>query len=360
MARLVAFTGEFDGNQDVYVVPAAGGEPRRLTSHPTAMLRLRGRPTANASSSALPGNLLALREALYRASRGRFSDRTAAPDGRARHVFGGRVPARLRPRWNRRNGAGDAYIAIKNYRGGKTSPIWIARLADSSVTPLPRENSNDFNPMWVGDKNLLPVRPHRRDHAVQQRCADASGEAAPHERRLRSEVRLGRSRRHRLRAIWLAAPFTISPLAREHAVPVRIAADLPQIRPHFEKVGDKQILHAALSPTGARALFEARGEILTVPAEKGDIRNLTRAPGVADRDPACPPTAKWIAIFPTSRASMRCISAINRPRRRAQNRPRLAAIVFFYELTWSPDGKKIAYTTNGLNIWYLDIDQAKP
>src|SRR4029450_2107187 len=79
-------------------------------------------------------------------------------------------------------------------------------------------------------------------------------------------------------------------------IPVRVAADLPGVRPRLEKVA-RNIQKPDLSPTGVRAVFEARGEILTVPAEKGDIRNLTDTPGAAERDPAWSPDGKWIAYF---------------------------------------------------------------
>ena len=67
------------------------------------------------------------------------------------------------------------------------------------------------------------------------------------------------------------------------------------MRARFESVDHSQVLHAAISPTGKRVLFEAHGEILSVPKKKGDARNLTRSPGVADRDPAWSPDGKWIA-----------------------------------------------------------------
>src|SRR5436305_1591669 len=55
------------------------------------------------------------------------------------------------PFWNRRSAPG-AYIVWKHYRGGKASPVWVANLADSHVEKVPRKDSNDFNPMWVGNK----------------------------------------------------------------------------------------------------------------------------------------------------------------------------------------------------------------
>ena len=83
---------------------------------------------------------------------------------------------------------------------------------------------------------------------------------------------------------------------KEHAVPIDIIADLTEVRPHFQNVA-REIREARISPTGVRAVFEAHGEILTVPAEKGDVRNLTNSPGVMDRSPAWSPDGRSIAYF---------------------------------------------------------------
>ena len=83
---------------------------------------------------------------------------------------------------------------------------------------------------------------------------------------------------------------------KEHQVPIEIEADLAEVRPHFQNVA-REIRNARISPTGVRAVFEAHGEILTVPAEKGDIRNLTNTPGVMERTPAWSPDGKSIAYF---------------------------------------------------------------
>src|SRR5205085_3569329 len=96
----------------------------------------------------------------------------------------------------------------------------------------------------------------------------------------------------RLGSIWSYDLAT----GKAREIPLRIKSDLPALRPQFQKVGER-VANAALSPTGARAVFEARGEIFTVPAEKGDVRNLTQTPGAAERDPAWSPDGKTVAYF---------------------------------------------------------------
>jgi len=140
---------------------------------------------------------------------------------------------------------------------------------------------------------------------------------------------------------------------------VMIAGDLPATRAHYEKAGDK-VSNAAISPSGVRAVFEVHGEILTVPTDKGDIRNLTRTTGIAERDPAWSPDGKWIAYFSdesgeyalhiseqSGLGAVKKISLGNPPS-------------YFYGPLWSPDSKKILYTDKRLNLWYVDVDKGTP
>ena len=356
----VAFTGNFDGNQDVYVVPAAGGEPRRLTNHPDTDVAVGWSPDGKRIL------FRSGREAYSRFERlltvgldGGLPEALPLPMGVQGSFSPDAAQLAYVPRWNRRLGAGDGYIAIKQYKGGKTSPIWIAQLADSSVTPLPRTNSNDSNPMWVGDKIYFlsdrsgPVTLFSYDvktRAVKQLVANEgfdlkSAAAGP-----------GGIVYEQFGSLHLYDPAK----GKEHAVPVRLAADLPQTRPHFEKIGSKQILAADLSPTGARAVFEVRGEILTVPAEKGDIRNLTRTPGVADRNPAWSPDGKWIAYLADESGEyalhLSDQTGLGEVRKIALGAP----ASFYYDPVWSPDSKKIALRDKRLNLWYLDLEHPAP
>src|SRR6516225_10009678 len=354
----VAFTGEYEGNLDVYVVPTAGGTPRRLTYHPGIDMAVGWTPDG--------------KQVLFRSDRSsysRFNRLFTVP------VEGGGLPTELPlpmgeegsfspdgsklvyvPFWNRRSAPG-AYISWKHYRGGKASPIWIASLADSKIEKIPRKDSNDSNPMWIGDKVYFlsdrdgPVSLYSYDPASKEvnRIQAANGQdilSASGGNGAIVYEQLGA-----LQELDLAS-------GRTRPIDIRLSGDFPAVRPKYEKVA-KKIRSANISPSGVRAVFEARGEILTVPAEKGAIRNVTQTPGVAERHPAWSPDGKWIAYFSDESGEyqlyLRDQRALTEPKKFTLG----DSPSFYYSPQWSPDSKKIAYTDKRHNIWILDIASGK-
>ncbi len=351
---MVAFTGEYDGNRDVFVVPATGGVPKRLTYHPADEYVLGWTPDGKKVLYISWGNSFRHFEfQLYTVPvAGGFPAQLPVPVG---------AEASFSP-----DGTHLAYVphaqwqdAWKRYHGGQTTPIWIADLKDSNTTKVPRDNSNDHNPMWVGDTVYFlsdrngPVSLFAYDTKTRQvsealhsdgfdfKTASAGRDAIVIEQ---------------FGAIKL---FDLSTHQTKN-IPIRVSGDLEAVRPHFAKVDLKRIQSFGISPTGARAVFEAWGEIFTVPTDKGDIRNLTHSPAVADRDPAWSPDGKSIAYFSDESGEYDlCI--------RSQNG--LGAVrhinlgnppSFFYTPAWSPDSKKIAYSDKRLNLWYVDLDNPEP
>ncbi len=348
---LVAFTGEYDGNLDAFVVPATGGVPRRLTWHPGADLVQGWTPdgkgvlvTSNREAYLRGSRLFVARldggleeqVPLPMAEEGSFS-----PDG-ARIAY---VPL-LR-----------AFTVWKRYRGGQTTPVWIANLADSKVERVPRQNSNDFQPVWMGDKVYFlsdrngPVTLFAYDPAKKTVAQLVKNDG--------------------LDLKWLAKGpdvlvyeqfgqiFLFDPKSGKAAkVEIRVSADLLAVRPSIEKALP-YVQTASLSPTGARVLLAARGEVFTAPAQKGDIRNLTQTPGVAERAPAWSPDGKWIAYFSDESGEYALHLREQAGFAEAKKYP-LAEPTYYYTLAWSPDSKKVVYTDKKLNVWYLDLEKKTP
>ena len=350
--KWLAFTGFYDGNADVYVMAADGGAPKRLTWHPGADLVDGWTPDG--------------KKIVFRSPREAYADFNRAYTIPA----DGGVPEAL-PMWRSEEGSyspdGEmfAYVpnfkwqpAWKRYRGGQTTPIYIVRLRDLQLTKVPRENSNDSSPAWYGDKVYFlsdrngPVTLFAYDtkskavkQAVENKGLDLKSVSAGPDALVYEQFG----------GLYIFDPKSGS----SKKLDVRVSGDLPATRAHWEKVADR-IENAGVSPTGQRAVFEARGEILTAPAEKGDIRNLTRTTGVAERDPAWSPDGKWIAYFSDESGEyalhLREQSGLGEVKKINLGTPPS----YFYSPVWSPDSKKIAYADKRLNMWYVDVEKGTP
>ncbi|MGH8371632.1 MAG: S41 family peptidase [Gammaproteobacteria bacterium] len=350
--RMVAYTADSGGNYDVYVVSARGGEPRRLTWHPNADTVVGWTPDGH--------------DVLFRSHRDSTND--------SNHLFtvpvNGGFPHQL-PLPMAEDGAYSpdaSRIAYspnfqwepdwKKYRGGQTTPLWIAQLSDSSVVKIPRDNSNDRDPMWVGKTVYFlsdrdgPVTLFAYDTVSGKVTKLLDNSGFDIDSAAAGPGAIVYSQMGELHLFDLATGKTT-------AVNVRVAGDMPQLLPHFVNVA-KDITTAGISPTGARAVFEAHGEILTVPAEKGDIRDISSTPGAAERFPAWSPDGKSVAYFSDASGEyalyIRDQDGLKPPRKIDLGNPPS----FFYSPVWSPDSKKIAYSDKRLNLWYVDLEHPTP
>jgi tricorn protease len=365
----IAYSARLHGNTDVYVAPATGGVPRRITWHPAgsavegwspdgkSVLISSGRTSyrhfeklflVHADGSGVPEPL-----PLPSGLQGSFS-----PDGQS---LAYQPITKWQPAW-------------KRYVGGQTTPIWIVNLKTLDLVKVPRENSNDSNPVWVGDQvyflsdrdsagaNNGPVTLYRYDTKSKQvsqvmpnggldiksfQAGPATGIDGASRPALVVE-QFGR--------ILLVDPAT----GMNMPIQISIHGELPGLAPHLAAVKPEEIRNAALSPTGARAVFEAHGEIFTVPSEKGDTRNLTNTPGAAERNPSWSPDGKTVAYFSDASGEYQLFL-------RDQTGFKPPTVIdlgpkpsYFYSPAWSPDSKHIAYADKHLRLWVVDVPAGKP
>jgi tricorn protease len=350
---LVAYTGNYHGNDDVYVVPAAGGEPVRLTYHPDADVAVGWTPDG--------------KSVLFRSQRYSYSD----PDQLFTVPATGGFPTKL-PLAMAETGSYSpdrthlAYVPNfrwepfwKGYRGGQTTPVWIANLADSSVVKVPRENSNDNDPMWVGhtvyfisdrsgpvtlfayDTQSQKVTQVLKNTGFDITSASAGSGAIVYSQF--GQIHLYDLKTHKSKLVH-----------------INVAGDMPQLQPRFEKVTDEDIVNADISPTGVRGLFEAHGDVFTVPVKKGDVRNITNSSAVEDRDPAWSPDGKWIAYFSDRSGEydlrIRSQTGLGPVKTIHLGQPS----AYYYQLSWSPDSKNLSFSDQAMNLWYLKVDHPAP
>jgi len=346
---MIAFTGRYDGNTDVFVVPTAGGVPKRLTYHPNNDVALGFTPDGSAVLFSSP------REVYTR----RYLQLFTVP------VIGGAVTKLPIP-----NGAkatyspdgkkmvyqpiGDAFLQWKHYRGGQNARLLIFDTTSYAVEqiPQPAGRCNDTDPMWIADKiyfrsdragefNLFAYDPRTKQVEQLTRFTDWP------------VLNAGAGGGHIIfeRAGYLSM---FDPQTRKDArLKIGVAADLVETRSRYAK-GAKYIRWAGLSPTGARAVFEYRGEIVTIPMEKGDDRNLTQSVAANDRRPAWSPDGKSIAWFTDESGEYQLRIGLQDGHGAVRN-IKVDGAGFYFDPKWSPDGTKISYVDNSSSLYVVDV-----
>jgi tricorn protease len=350
----LAFSADYHGNTDVYVMPAGGGEVRRLTWHPSGDL-VRG---------FTPDGKSVLFTTQRSVHTNRFTEFYTVP------VEGGvptRLPvphghkAALSPdgRFIAYTPLGERFNQWKHYRGGTQSRIWIMQLSDYSVVevPKPATGANDTDPMWHsgrllfrsdrdGEFNLYAWTPGEgqpaaltalRDFPLTSPSVGADG----------SVVFEHAGWLHRLDA-GASQPVKLT----VHAV-----SDLAETRPRIAK-GGKWVRHAAASPDLKRVALEFRGEIITVPADKGDPRNLSNTPGAHERSPAWSADGKQVAWFSDAGGEY-ALDVATQDGRGEAKRYAVDGAGFYDMLAFSPDGKHVSYRDNSQSLWILTLATGK-
>jgi tricorn protease len=347
---LIAFSAQYDGNTDVYTIPVEGGIPTRLTWHPGADLVRGFTPDGKSVLFASQRSVFSSRYFQLYTVRltGGFPEKLELPNAwSASYSPDGKFMA-YTP-------LGPQYLQWKNYRGGTSSNIWLYSFADHSVIkiPQPQGGCNDAEPMWLsgkiffisdrkGEFNLFSY-----DQSTKEVIQLTSFTDFPILKASAENGKIIFEQEGYLHTFDIAANI-------HKKLIIGIAADLLELRPRFVQ-GNNYIRSADISPTGSRVVFDFRGDIITLPAEKGDPRNITLTTDVHEKYPSWSPNGKSIAYF--SDASGEYSLHIKSQDGKGDPKSfKLTGTGFYAYPVWSPDSRKISYTDNGRNLYILDIE----
>ena len=359
----IAFTAEYDGNREVYLMPADGGVPKRLTY--TASL---GRD--DISDRMGPNNIV-----MGWTNDGKnivFRSRMREWDDFLGQLYlvpsGGGIPVQLPlPRGGFCSYSPDdkklAYNRIfrefrtwKRYRGGMADDIWIYDFETKKLENVTNNPALDIIPMWSGEKIYF----------LSDRDENKRMNLFAYDLHTKETKKLTNFTDYDIKFPSLGPKAIVFEnggyiyrfdLTSEQAakVPVMIADDMISGRSRMAKVSDK-VTNYEISPDGKRALFGARGEIFTVPVKYGNTRNLTNSPGVHDRDSKWSPDGKWIAYISDKTGEDEIYLMPQDGQGEAQQITKNAD-TYKYRIFWSPDSKKILWSDKLLRLNYVDIEK---
>ena len=350
--RWVAFSGEYDGNTDVYVMPIEGGSPKRLTWHPGTDYVRDWHPDSKQVLIASDRSSSIRAHQLWHVS-----------------IEGGTPKPLPLPRaWHAKYGMGgkriaytpwyDAFRSWKRYRGGRVSRIWLYDPETHEVEEVPHVAASDSYPSWVGDWVYFVSDRDKRMNVWRYR---------PSSKKLEQLTRFPNFDVRSLDAIDDAVVFEQGGALHLHdpkanttkKLSIRVRTDGLHRMPRWESAKG-HVRAASLSPNGKRAVFEARGEIVTVPKERGPRRNLSNSPGAHDRSPSWSPDGKQICWFSDASGEyqLHVRDLETRKTKKFELTPRRGedeAGGFYYAPAWSPDSKHVMFRDKTNRLAYVTL-----
>ncbi len=349
--KWIAFTAQYDGNFDVFVMPSEGGEPKRLTYH----------PSGDFVEGWTPEGLILCRSGREGKPTQTNKFYTVSTDG------GLPVPLDI-PRAAYGDISADGnYIAYtpitswdpewRNYRGGQAMPIWIVDLNTKDLVTTPQlDKERHLYPVWLDG---IVYYLSERDYTSNIWSFDPKTKIEKqHTFHKKFDVKSLDASEDQIVYEQGGLLHTLNPSnGTLKTLNIQIKADLNFSRERWESVTGDQLSNPNISPNGKRALFEHRGDIFTVPKENGTWRNLTNSSGIADRAPIWSPIGDQIAWFCDQSGEYQLVIADQDGKN--QTSIKLPNTTFYFKPDWSPDGNYLAYTDTDFNIWVIDIESKK-
>lgn len=351
--RTVAFTAEYDGNVDAFAVPAEGGEPRRLTWHPGSDQVAEWYPDGKgvllrSARASAPTRF----DRFFRiAPEGGFEEMLALPTaGYAGFSGDGKLLAFVSPSYDRRT--------WKRYKGGNAPNIWVYDFAAN--------RSENITADWAGADEWPMFHARTIYYSSDRGGKTANLWAYDLDKKSHRQVTTFTDYDVKWPSVGSDAIVFENggylyvmdlPSEKTTRIQVLVPDDKPGTRPEYRSVSD-WITGADLSPSAKRAVLCARGELFTVPAEKGDVRNITNTPGARERDPAWSPDGKWIAYLSdqSGEYQIHLVAADGRTPARQLTADGKA---YRFAPLWSPDSKKLLFSDQTGRLHWVAIADGK-
>lgn len=348
----IAFTGNYDGNSDVYIIPTMGGIPKRLTYHSSYDVILDWHPDGNKVLFASSRNSGKQRFSQFYTIKitGGIAEKlpmehaeygTYSPDGKS-IAYTDRT--RVHRTW-------------KRYRGGSAPDIWLFNLDDYSSTNITNNAANDEYPIWNGNKiyYLSDNGPNLRYNIW---VYDISLMQSKQITKFKDfDIHYPSSGPNDIVFEAGGKLYLLNLATEQHKeVKIDVVTDQLLLMPKIVKVED-YIQHLNMSPDGKRVVIEARGELFSVPAENGYVKNLSNTSGVAERYPSWSPDGEKIAYWSdkSGEYELTVLDLNNDTEQKLSD----YGPGFRYNLFWSPDSKKLAFVDQTMNINIFDITNDK-
>ncbi len=361
--KTVAFTGQYDGNTEVYTIPVAGGEPRRVT-----WSGLVGRDMVGERMG--PNNIVMCwtpdgKQIVYRSKQWCFSGlrgqlmtvpATGGPGVEIPTTEGGFCSYSPDGRKLALNRMFREFRTWKYYRGGQADDIWINTVGTTKLEKITDNDAQDIFPMWIGNEiYYLSDRDRTMNLFVYDTRTKATRKVTDF-----TEYDCKFPSFSKDYVVFENGGYIYKYDVRKgtcEKVTVYLESDNLYSRPEYKNVSDR-LNSYSLSPDGERVLLVGRGDVFSLPARKGDVRNVTHTPGAHEREAEWSPDGKNVAWFSDKDGEYQVYVA---PSNDMEHPRRLTHFSDGYpsNLQWSPDGKTLYFNTLKRDIYSLDVASGK-
>ena len=354
--KTIAFTGQYDGNTEVYTIPADGGEPLRVTYTATNQrddVGDRMGPNNIVTAWTADGAKIVYRNRIGSGFGGKLY--TVAKEGGLSEViplpeggFCSFSPDGKRLAYNR---VMREFRTWKYYRGGMADDVWIYDTGKKTVENITNNRAQDIFPMWVGDEiYFLSDRDRTMNLFVYDTKTKTTSKVTDF---TEYDIKFPSTNGQLIVFENAGYIYRFDPAAKKaEKVSITLTSDHLYARSEI-KDGGRYMRGASLSPDGKRVVVTARGEIFNLPVEKGVTKNIVRTPGAHERSATWSPDGKHIAYISDATGETELYMQPAEGGEAVQLTKNNDTYIRNFE--WSPDSKSIVYTDRKNRINLLNV-----